>query len=436
MRVKPVLVIFTLVLLMAGGAAAQELPLDDQPFMQMLARVPQGVPTSYLTFSDRVAITQAYPNAQMPADWAAFNALNSDDLTDETRPLEIWWRVFFRYRTSMMAQSLMQAETLPDSLGIDFFQVQQELSFGQPPENTLYLAGTWDGEAVSAALTSRNYALIDENGVAQLWCEEDCLTGFEVQMDGRDPANPFGGNLGQNWPMLVSDGILIGNRSEPLVRAYLNTTEDDTPTLAQEPLWRAAVSAATQDSILLQATALSGDDLRFFGDPLSGLRPMLSPEQLQRFAQDLLADYVSLPPFRLLLLADTVSQGEQLAKAVLVYQDEAAARAAADALPGRIAAYVSLATQQPFTDMLAERNIQQPTVDVLGAEGLYTVVIGFRAPQPDAETLLAIELGDPLPEGYTAPGIPFALLNDAVIRQDMGWLSTVPRDVLESLAGG
>jgi len=101
---------------------------------------------------------------------------------------------------------MTQADTLPTSLGLDFFQVQQELSFGQPPENTLYLAGSWDSESVRAALASRNYSLIDENTVAQLWCEEDCLTGSQVQMEARDPANPFGGNLGQNWPLLVRTG--------------------------------------------------------------------------------------------------------------------------------------------------------------------------------------------------------------------------------------
>jgi hypothetical protein len=436
MRFKMLLSALMMLLLIASSAAAQEITLDDQPFMQMLARVPQNAPTNYLFFNDRTAITQAYPEAQMPADWAAFNALDSDNLTDESRPLEIWWRVFFRFSSSSMAQNLMLAEMLPESLGIDFFQVQQELSFGQPPENTLYLAGTWDADSIRAALATRDYTLNDENDVAQLWCEEDCLTGPITQIDARDPSNPFGGDLGQNWPMLLTDDTLMGNRSEPLMRAFLSAANDEVATLAQNSLWRAAVSAATQQGILLQAAVFNGDDLSFFSNPLSGVSPMLSPEELQSLAQERLEGYVNLPPFQLMLLADTVSQGEQVAKVVVVYQNEADARAAADALPGRIAAYVSLATPQPLSELLSERNINQPTVEVQPAEGVYTVVIDFSAPQPEVETLLSLEIGDPLPEGYAAPGIPFALLTQAMIRQDIGWLSTAPREVLEALAEG
>lgn len=436
MRFKMLLSALMMLLLIASSTAAQDVMLDDQPLMRMLARIPQTASIGYMLFSDRTAITQAYPEAQMPADWAAFNALDSDNLTDESRPLEIWWRVFLRFSSSSMVQNLMLAETLPESLGIDFFQVQQELSFGQPPENTLYLAGTWNSDSIRAALAARDYTLNDENDVSQLWCEEDCLTGPRTQFDARDPANPFGGDLGQNWPMLLTDGALIGNRSEPLMRAFLSVANDEVATLAQDSMWRAAVSAATHQGILLQVAVFNGDNLSFFSNPLSSVSRMLSPEELRLLAQEMLEGYVNLPPFQLLLIADTVSQGEQVAKAVLVYQDEADARAAADVLPGRIAAYVSLATQQPLSELLSERNINQPTVEVQPAEGVYTVVIDFSAPQPEVETLLSLETGDPLPEGYAAPGIPFALLTQAVIRQDIGWLSTAPREVLEALAEG
>jgi hypothetical protein len=437
MRIKAIVGAVLLAGVLVSSAAAQPNGLDDQPIMRMLAQVPQGTLTSHLTFSDRAAITQAYPEAQMPTELEAFFALDNDDLTPETRSLEIWWRVFSRYTSSMMAQSLMQADTLPTSLGLDFFQVQQELSFGQPPENTLYLAGTWDAESVRAALASRNYSLIDENAVAQLWCEEDCLTGSQVQMEARDPGNPFGGNLGQNWPLLVADGQLIGSRSEPLMRDYLSVANGDLPTLAQDSLWRAAVTAATQEGILLQAKALRGEDLRFLNEPLAGINVQtLSPEQIQRLAETILEDYVSLPPFQLLLLADTVSEGQQVGKVILTYAAEADARAATEILPGRMRAYVSLVTQTNFTEILTDRNLRPPTVTVQAAEGVFTVVIDFSSPQLDAESVLALRFEDPLPEGYAVPGSAFALLAQSIFRQDIGWLSSAPREALEALAGG
>ncbi len=437
MRIKAIVGAVLLAGVLVSSAAAQPTGLDDQPIMRMLAQVPQGALTSYLTFSDRAAITQAYPEAQMPTELEAFFALDNDDQTPETRSLEIWWRVFSRYTSSMMAQSLTQADTLPTSLGLDFFQVQQELSFGQPPENTLYLAGTWDSESVRAALATRNYSLIDENAVAQLWCEEDCLTGSQVQMEARDPGNPFGGNLGQNWPLLVGDGQLIGSRSEPLMRDYLSVANGELPTLAQDPLWRAAVTAATQKGILLQAMALRGDDLLFLSEPLAGINlQTLSPEQIQRLAETILEDYVSLPAFQILLLADTVSEGQQVGKVILTYATEADARAAAEILPGRIGAYISLVTQNNFTEMLTDRNLMPPSVAVQSAEGLFSVVIDFTAPQPDVETLLSLSFSDPLPEGYAAPGSAFSLLAQSVFRQDLGWLSSAPREALEALAGG
>lgn len=437
MRIKAIAGVVLLVWVLVNSAAAQSTTLDDQPIMQMLAQVPQGAPASYLTFSDRAAIAQAYPEAQLPTTLEAFFALDNDDQTPEARAQEIWWRIFSRYSSSMMAQTLMQADTLPTSLGLDFFQVQQELSFGQPPENTLYLAGTWDVESVRAALATRNYSLIDENAGAQLWCEEDCLTGSQVQMEARDPGNPFGGNLGQNWPLLVAAGHLIGSRSEPLMRDYLSAANGDLPTLAQDPLWRAAVTAATQEGILLQAMALRGEDLRFLNEPLAGTNlQTLSPEQIQRLAADLLEDYVSLPPFQLLLLADTVSKGQQVGKVILTYVTEAEAQAAAEILPGRIGDYISLVTQTPLTNLLADRNLRPPTVAVQSAEGVFMVVIDFSAPQPDAETVLSLRFEDPLPEGYAAPGSAFALLAQGVFRQDLGWLSSVPREALEAMAGG
>jgi len=117
MRIKAIAGVVLLVWVLVNSAAAQSTTLDDQPIMQMLAQVPQGAPTSYLTFSDRAAIAQAYPEAQMPTALEAFFALDNDDQTPEARAQEIWWRIFIRYTSSMMAQSMTQADTLPHDAG-------------------------------------------------------------------------------------------------------------------------------------------------------------------------------------------------------------------------------------------------------------------------------------------------------------------------------
>jgi hypothetical protein len=435
MRTKPLLLLAAFVLLLAGGVAAQEPSLDEQPLMQMLARVPQVVPASSLLFSDWVAITQAYPEAQLPPDWDTFAALDKDNLTDESRPLEIWWRIFLRYSSSTMGRFLSVAETLPESLGLDAFQIERELYLGMVPEDSLILTGSWEREAISTALATRNYGLVEEVAAAQLWCEDDCLTGSFMNVDGRDPANPFGGQLGQNWPMVVSDGLLIGNRSEPIIRDYMGAADGSLPTLAEDPLWRSAVTAALQDGILLQAAIYSGNDLATLGDPLAGLnQPTLSAAQLQQILQTRLEGYITLPPFQLLMIADTISQGEQVTKVVLVYSTETAAQTAADALPDRISRYESLVRQESFSELLTGRNINLPTAEVQGIEGLYATVLHFTAPQPDIETLLAFQPGDDLPEGYAEPGIAFNLLNSTILRGDIGWISTAPREALEAIA--
>lgn len=438
MRAKGLFCILVLLLLMAGGVAAQDAALDEQPIMQMLTRVPTGVSTSYLLFSDRLAISAAYPGAQMPPDWAAFEALDNDNLTDQTRPLAIWWQVFFQYRSSLSAQTLMLADSLPDSLGYDFFQVQQELSYGQPPENTLYLAGAFDPATITAALAARGYRPTLEAGTAATWClEGDCSTGMQMNPDARDPANPFGGNLGLSWPLLLGEGFLIGNRSEAAMQAHQQAVEGSAPTLAADAGWRAAVTAATAGgSILLQATALSGNDLFIFSEPFTGLDMSASPEQIQRFYQDLLEDYTNLPPFQLLFVADTVSAGQQVTKVILVYATEVDANLAAAVLPPRVAAYESMALRTSLLDLLAKRGIMPGTVEVQASEGLYTVTVNFTAPQPDIDTLLTLRPGDTPPEGYSPPGSGFAVFSQGIIRRDLGWLSTVPRETIEALAGG
>ncbi|MBN8637748.1 MAG: hypothetical protein J0M07_20685, partial [Anaerolineae bacterium] len=130
-----------------------------------------------------------------------------------------------------------------------------------------------------------------------------------------------------------------------------------------------------------------------------------------------------LPPYKLVLFADVVSETEEIGTVVLVYAQPADAEAAARIIPTRIAAYQSLVTQRGFGDLLAERQVEV-RAEVLSGEFYTTVRLDFAAPIPPAEALT-----DDSPRGT------YPLLLRAFAQRDMGWLSTMSREAVEALAG-
>jgi hypothetical protein len=401
--------------------------LDSQPIMQMLARVPD-TPTNRreIVFNDRLAIEEAYPPAQMPADWAAF--INLD--RDSDAPENVWWPVFSRGGSAVINNYFPQGAGMPAAIGVEPFQITQEMSYGMIPEQTLQIQGTFDRAAIEAAYTARQYTE-ESTGDLALWCPPaGCDQGMALNLAGRDVSNPFGGDIGRSEPALIGDSVII---SSPSLDAL--TAEADS--LAADPFYRSAVAALISDGVLINAYFMGGEDILLLTNPLGFVPRTFSPNELTALLEAFTEDYAPLPQPLLLVIGDVVTADEQQGRLVLSYTSEEAAQAAADLLPQRIASYTSLASyvNVSLTELLAERRVTEPRVEVVpGEEGIFSVLLTLPTPKISAEDILTYASPDPDPPA-TRPATIYQLLLDMVLRRDLGWLSTAPLESLEALVG-
>ncbi|MEZ4669616.1 MAG: hypothetical protein R3E39_17055 [Anaerolineae bacterium] len=433
------LLLFTLTL---SAAAAQDI-LDQQPLMQMLARVPDtAVSRSEIYFNDRRAVESAYPDAKMPANWGEFELITPDALDNPVtaaliKPLAVWWRVWMRNSSSLMLRDFRSAQDMAATVGFDFFNIDQELNYGLPPQQTLQLAGTFNLEAVRTAYTALDFAREDRSDV-ELWCGPDgCDSGMQVNVRNRNPANPFGGDLGRKWPMLVQDGMLIGSPDFQNIENHIDVISGAASSLAAAPEYRAAVEAVTSKGVLMQAYFLDGEPLAQMGQPANLISdPRLTPEQINALIERLFPDFEPLPAFQLLMLGDTVSDTQQAAQIALVYADAADAATAAELLPKRIEDYQSFRLNRPFKEVLADRGVLAPSVQLIdsAAGGPSVVLVTFATTKATSEQILEFTASSG-PVGVTAPGMVYNLLAQSVLARDIGWLSTATREDLQALAG-
>jgi hypothetical protein len=426
---------FALAVLGVVSIAAQD---NQQPLLTMLSRVPD-TPTSRseIFFNNRRAIEAAYPPARMPANWAEFMTLLqgiSDD--KDLFPPAIWWRVWSR-TVSSSQRFFMESETMPEVVGFDTFAIDQELNYGQPPENTLQLTGHFDLEAVRAAFSANGFVKQGQ-AEAELWCgPEGCDSGSRTDFGAINPANLFGGDLGRKQPLLISDGALISSPDDQVINDHLALLEGRISSLADAPEYRAAVESVTADGILLQAYIWDGELLNRLSDP-PHLPESITPEQQRELLQRMLEDYETLPAYELLVFADTVTDIAQMAHVALVYSDMAMAQRAATILPVRIASYQSQWLRRPIVEVLKQRGVAEPQVQVIkNAEtGKIVVLLSFATLKATPDQILALTPGSAEPPDVAAPGLIYRLMVNLALRMDLGWLSTLPRETLEQLANG
>lgn len=410
--------------------------LEDQPLMKMLARIPNiSQSRSELYFNDRQAVEAAYPPAQAPADWAAFMAMNEAEGDDpEWLPLDIWWRVWRNQASAFSAQYMMQAEETPAVMGFDYFQIEQEMTYGTPPAQAMQLAGRFDLDAVRAAYTARGYA-VQPGEALEYWCPEaGCDAGTQLNIRDRNPANLFGGQLGRSQPLIIDQGVLVSSSDETVMSEHLNVAAGQEQSLADLPQYRAAAAAMTADGSLLQAYFWDGELLVQMGtfSPAAMFGPSVSAEVIKRVLQDMLKDYETLPPYQLLGFADVASDTEQMGEVVLVYANEADAKIAAEVLPKRIANYQSIALKRSFVELLNARGVGEPVIKLVDYEGMVAVVVAFATPKATVEQLQTFDITNFEPAEATPPGLVYKLLVDSALRRDINWLNTIPKAELEA----
>ncbi len=427
-----------LTLLSLSLVTAQD-SLESQPLLKMLANIPNTSQSrTEIYFNDRKAVEIAYPPAKVPKDWAEFKAMSdAKGKNADLLPVDMWWRVWRNQQSALTARYMMTSEDAPSLVGFDYFQIEQEMTYGTPPAQTLQLAGRFNLDAVRTAFSSRGYTRQDKDGV-EMWCSADgCESGSKLNMADRNPANPFGGELGRSQPLIIKDGTLISSPDETVMQNHVDLATGKEQSLADLPQYRAVADAFTADGSLLQAYFWDGELIAQMSllSPASALfGQQATPELVKKYFQDMLKTYKPIPAYQLLAFADIASDSEQIGAVALVYDTEADAKIAVEALPARINDYTSIATRQPLTKMLKDRKVDEPKIDIVSSNGKYVVVIKLATRKATSEEIQQFNVTNPNTPDVTAPGLIYRMLVSAALQRDLGWLGSVPLAEIEAAA--
>ena len=332
-----------------------------------------------MSWIDYAALIDSREGAARPASFEALLALL--DARDPTARL---WMAALNGANSgsgrLLSSLLRGAAEWPRIVGFDFTDVRSELAFGQPPGDGVVLQGQFDPERIGAALSTRDFTSNDA-GPFTLWCGSDgCDKGMELDVAGRDPDDPFGGELGRRQPLAVAEGTIISSAAIDTVDAMLATNLDGEPSLADDGSYAAVAAAIAGEGRLVQAMFVPGTHPLFYLPVI--LDERTSPDEIQERLDELGADFEPIPPTSLLGIGDAVTDAEQVVTLALAYPTLAEAQAAADVLPRRLDTMTSVRTARPWKEHLDELGVDRVdarAVERMDGEGALAMLT-FRAP--------------------------------------------------------
>lgn len=401
-------------------SAAQETP-PDSPLLALLRQVPDQGTARYLTlYLDRSAITRAYAGTLQPANVAqGIASLQADDDDLLSAPQRAWWAVYLRVNPPVMADTSTWGN-MPSVMGIEFFQIERELGYGEPPGAGLIIQGNFDRAAVETAWSARDY----QSTEAGIWCyQADCTTSATVMMDKREVANLFGGRLGRQEALLITDDTLQGSADAQLLAGAAQALNGEARSLADDSAYRAAVQTLESLGILTQATFIDGKTLLVVQDP-----PLLKADDLVPIREG----FQAIPPYRLLALASVVSPTEELGISALVFPNASQATLAAEQMRRR---YQQGRDSDADWAIPADWQVTLNT-QVVEVEGWHVAVFSLSAPVIPSALLPAlrsslVESGGILPEGIYAPATLYKVLQRTLFTQTSGpWLITTSESAL------
>jgi hypothetical protein len=425
---------FLLVALLCTACEAMGIGSSStNPLLSLLAGVPQD-PISqaedYIYFVDYSALEAAY-NVARPPSIEVFSKF------DEYVEYRAWWTVI-RESAWFLHQNWVgfTLETMPEKVGFSTLDVDQAIRFGSSLSTGIILSGSFDEDAISNAYEANlDFEPNDFDGET-IWCwVEGCSGGEQSDTENIMLENPFGGRLGQRQPMTISDDLLMASPDLELVLAHLGAAEGTLPSLADDPAYRTAVIAISQDADILQVMIANEAlvhgianripiDLRY--------RPTTQLIDLNAY----LEEYQELPLYNLLILADAVTNDEQIARLGIVYRDEKSAEMAASILLSRLESEQSAIDRIPFGEHLADRNVTSPRYYIHQEGGQVVLVLEFPTPKATFEEL--VQMGDLYRyEGTTTmPGFVYRLFLEHFLSDDTCWLSAATQADLETIRIG
>lgn len=385
--------------------SAQDEHLEDTEniFLELLQTVPDILENrNEVYFADRRAIESAYPNTQMPATFADFDALDQPQWIG-------WFKAVFRLYVPT-GMYMRQMATMPDVIGIDYFDTEQELMYGTPPNQGLILRGYFEADPIEIAFANRDYEQVSDH----LWClDGDCTTGSNIDLANVDTSNPFGGHLGRSQPVVIHENWIASSTSTAQL-GYLPTGAQLPPSnLAEHPDIFDAVTAINSLGVLIQASIWEGSTVGYYNN-FSSLVGNTDID-LTHLGLD---DLDGIAPYTLAVFGDIATEDEQVAVVALTFNSTADAEQSLQEITHRLETQSSIITGQSFKDLIEQR-LATVSTQVIEGDTYSVGLVMFSAPKATFEQLI----DEPAPYEWTSPSMLYSLLLSMITRRDLIWMA-------------
>jgi hypothetical protein len=236
--------------------------------------------------------------------------------------------------TSLLTYGL-DSEAMQAAVGFTIFDVRRETTFGQPPGPGVVLEGDFDAAHIEAALADRGFTAEQVAGL-EVWCGPvGCDQGLDVNPEDRQPANPFGGRIGRQEPLFVSDTLLLNSADLSRLTEMLQAYQANGPGLADNPDFQALAEAASSLGAVIQMRLMPSDDYWLTVDAYDVLGEDAAEADIEQLSEDFAA-FGRLPEYALWGIADIWDGEQQIAALLLVMQSRENAQAAAQELHTRL----------------------------------------------------------------------------------------------------
>lgn len=355
--------IFILALVFTVSAQAQSAFLDAMRYVPAESFFEET--GNIATFAD-IPAGFAATDTPMPSYWADIEP-GSERSVFRALP--------YGLASSVTTYLMMGGPLYPELLGLDFFDLSGTVEFGVPPNQALVLIGGIAPARVSLAFLARGYRLEGE-----LLCPEaGCDAGREMDINNREPGNPFGGDLGRSFPVFTSPGVLAGSASDVLARQMASSATGDLTSLADLPEVQALDTVLSQMQHVLSVTIVNPIEFMAF-DPLQVLGRNFDAESASALLEQVAA--VPLPAYSLVAFAATADESTEFGHVMLVYPDAGQAAAAADSLDERLHSFMSQRDQVSYAETLSgtEFELAPATVMPESADGVSVVLVSLSTP--------------------------------------------------------
>jgi hypothetical protein len=337
-----------------------------------------------------------------------------------------WW-VVARETLWVYTNSASVLETMPEMVGFSALEVDQAILFGSSPSESKIMTGNFDADGIADAYEANlAFEQINIDGMT-VWCwVEGCSEGAQSDSQNQIMENPFGGLRGQRQPMVISNDLLMASPDLDLVVAHLRALAGSQPSLDDDPDYRVAVNAISQDAYIPQAMIVTEARLHRIVKRMPidvGYKSRIQLVSLNPHEEA----SQELPQYDLLILADAVTEDEHIARLGLIYMDANSAEKAATIILDRLESEQSKYEPKTFSELLADRNVTNPRYYVYEGDDRVTLVLEFPTHKATADELIQMLDIYSYKGDTTRPGFIYRLILEMILQGDTHWLSTGTR---------